>query len=398
MRALKMPAAAIAVALAVLSSLSDPRTANAQTAELIGQDYSREAMEQALGTKERYEHYGILFDTDKATIQAVSEPLLDDIATALGSFPDWRLLIVGHTDAVGDAGYNMNLSLERAVAIRAALEQRGVEASRLLAAGRGIEQPVASNDTPEGRALNRRVELVRVTDSAAARDLLRGMSGFLAAQDRLAYDYDATFEVVTNADQKLGLASSGTVTLDRPDRIRATSTGGFLSAEVLFDGTTLTLFGRNANLYTQASEPGSIDRLVDRLREGFGRPLPAADLLLSNPYEALTEEVYDAKDLGSGVIDGTECDWLAFRTADVDWQIWIAQGERPYPCRYVITSKHVPGAPQYTIQLRNWRFGDQVAAESFAFDNQTGATMVPPEELRAKMSELPGHFMRGGEE
>lgn len=398
MKALKLPAAAIAIALAVLSTLSDPGAVNAQSANSAAQDYSREAMEQALMTKERYELYGILFDTDKATIQAASAQLLDDIATAMRNYPDWQLRIVGHTDSIGDAEYNVKLSLERAATVKAALEQRGVATSRLTAAGLGAGHPVASNETSEGRALNRRVELIRFTDSAAARDLLRGMSDFLAAQDRLAYDYDATFEVVTNADQKLGLASSGTVTLDRPDRIRASTTGGFASMEVLFDGTTLTLFGRNADLYTQVSEPGSLDRLVERLREAYGRALPAADLLLSNPYEALTEDVYDAKDLGSGVIDGTECDWLAFRTTEVDWQIWIAQGERPYPCRYVITTKDVANAPQYTIQLRNWRFGDQVAAESFVFDVPAAATKIEPEELRAKLSELPGNFSTGGEQ
>lgn len=267
MKALKLPAAAIAIALVVLSTLSDPGAANAQSANSTAQDYSREAMEQALMTKERYELYGILFDTDKATIQAASAQLLDDIATAMRNYPDWQLRIVGHTDSIGDAEYNVKLSLERAATVKAALEQRGVATSRLTAAGLGAGHPVASNETSEGRALNRRVELIRFTDSAAARDLLRGMSDFLAAQDRLAYDYDAMFEVVTNADQKLGLASSGTVTLDRPDRIRASTTGGFASMEVLFDGTTLTLFGRNADLYTQVSEPGSLDRLVERLRE-----------------------------------------------------------------------------------------------------------------------------------
>ena len=56
-------------------------------------------------------------------------------------------------------------------------------------------------------------------------------------------------------------------------------------------------------------------------------------------------DVIDVKDLGSGVIGGVECDHLAFRTKEVDWQIWIAQGNRPYPCRYVITSSKVAQAP-----------------------------------------------------
>ena len=112
---------------------------------------------------------------------------------------------------------------------------------------------------------------------------------------------------------------------------------------MVFDGKTLTLLGKNANLYAQVDAPGTIDQLVDVLRDKYHRPVPAADLLMSDPYKELMPLVTDVKDLGSGVIHGIECDHLAFRTKEVDWQIWIAQGARPYPCRYVITSKKVSG-------------------------------------------------------
>lgn len=230
---------------------------------------------------------------------------------------------------------------------------------------------------------------------AEAKALLKAMSDYLAAQKTISFDYDATLEVVTKEDQKLGLASSGAVTLDRPDRIRATRSGGFANLEMVFDGTTLTLLGKNANLYTQIQVPGTIDHLVDELRDTYGRPLPAADLLMSNPYQELMSEVVDVKDLGSGVIGGVECDFLAFRTNEVDWQIWIAQGERPYPCRYVITSKRVAYGPQYTIQIRNWRTGDEVTGHDYAFRNSTGATKVELEELREKVRELPENFSMG---
>jgi hypothetical protein len=220
------------------------------------------------------------------------------------------------------------------------------------------------------------------------------MSDYLAAQDSLAFDYDSTFEVVTHGGQKLGLASSGAVSLDRPDHLRTSRAGGFADLETVFDGKTLTLLGKNANMYTQVEEPGSVDRLVDVLRDTYGRPLPAADLILSNPYDALMAEVYDVKDLGSGVIGGKECDWLAFRTEDVDWQIWIAQGDQPLPCRYVITTKDMERAPQYAIDFRDWRTGDAVAADTYAFEAPAGATKIELEDLRAKVAELPGHFQR----
>lgn len=227
-----------------------------------------------------------------------------------------------------------------------------------------------------------------------ARELLKGMSDFISSQQAMALDFDATYEVVTNDGQKLGLASSGSVTLNRPNRIRASRHGGFVHVETVFDGTTLTLLGRNTNVYIQIELPGTVDNLIDELRDTYGRPLPAADLLVANPYAVMMEEVVDVKDLGSGVIGGMECDWLAFRTDEVDWQIWIAQGERPYPCRYVITNRQVAHSPQYTVDFRNWRFGTDATGD-FEFKSPAGATKIELEELREHIRDLPGHFTIG---
>src|SRR5579871_4734686 len=366
--------------LGLITSLALLTAANAtvwaQTAQEQEKGYRLETMEQALQTKERFDLYGLHFDSDKATIQPESKPLLDDIATALKNFPDWRLRIVGHTDSTADPLHNLHLSVDRALAVRAAIADRGVDILRLTASGLGEDQPIASNATPEGRALNRRVELDRVTDSAEAKRMLKAMSDFLGAQKNLSFGFDSVFEVITPNAQKLGLASSGTATLSRPDKIRFARSGGFADYEILYDGKTLTFLGKNANLFTQIAAPGTVDQLIDTLQEKYHRPLPGADLLMTNSYDELMQDVYDSKDLGSGVINGVECDSLAFRKNDVDWQIWIAQGDRPYPCKFVITTKIVSGGPQYTIQFRDWRFGNDAVVDDFAFKNATGAKPV----------------------
>ena len=231
-------------------------------------------------------------------------------------------------------------------------------------------------------------------DEADAKRIFKAMSDYVGAQKSLSFEYDATLEVVTKDDQKLALASSGTVTLNRPDKIRVTRAGGFADVEMSFDGKTLTLLGKNLNLYTQLDVPGTIDHLVDELRDTYQRPLPAADLLLSNCYDAMMADVVDVKDLGSGVIGGVECDFLAFRTNDVDWQIWIAQGKRPYVCRYVITSKLISGGPQYTIQIRNLKTGGEVAATDFSFKNPSKANKVELKDLKGA-ADLPDHFRKG---
>jgi len=224
------------------------------------------------------------------------------------------------------------------------------------------------------------------------------MTDYLGAQGAMSFDYDATLEVVTTDRQKLELAASGMVSLVRPDKIRATRSGGFVDIETVFDGRTLTFLGKNKNVYTQLELPGSFDHLVNELQNKYDRPLPAADLFLTNAYDELMADVTDVKDLGSGVIGGIECDYLAFRTKDVDFQIWIAQGAKPHPCRYVITSKQIADGPQYTIQLRNWKTGGDVTTTDYAFKPPAGAKKINLDELKAmkNMGELPSHFIVGG--
>jgi hypothetical protein len=368
-----------------------PDVALAQTAET----YSKEAMEQALETKQRYDLYGVHFDVDKATIKPDTEPLLDDIATALRNFPSWQLRIVGHTDATGDSAHNEQLSLARAEAIKEGLLKRGIAAWRLETEGAGQSQPVASNDTSEGQALNRRVELARFTSEPVK--LLKAMSDYMSAQDALSVEIDSTLEVVTTDRQKLALASSGSVTLQRPDKIRATRTGGFASIESVFDGKTLTILGKNKNAFTRVEIPGSVDHLIDELKDKYNMPLPAADLLLSNSFAELMQDVVVAKDAGSGIIRGTECDHLAFRNRDFDWQIWITQGDEPVPCRFTITSTTMDGSPQYDIQFGTWKKGVQVTDRDFTFKAPPGAVEIDPKAL-SEASDLPENFKIGGDQ
>ena len=92
------------------------------------------------------------------------------------------------------------------------------------------------------------------------------MSDYLGAQKAISFDYDTNLEIVSTQQEKIGLASSGTLTLNRPNKIHLTREGGFSNVEMVFDGKTLTLLGKNTNLYAQIEAPGTIDQLVDVLR------------------------------------------------------------------------------------------------------------------------------------
>lgn len=103
---------------------------------------------------------GVLFQTGQAELTPLAKQRLETVAQALAAYPDRAIVIEGHTDAQGDEEKNRQLSLQRADAVRSYLTQRGVPPDRMHVYGRGESEPVASNDTVEGRANNRRVEIV----------------------------------------------------------------------------------------------------------------------------------------------------------------------------------------------------------------------------------------------
>lgn len=103
---------------------------------------------------------GILFDVDSAAIRASLQSDIRALAQNLQAYPNTTVDVIGHTDNTGSAGYNQDLSARRAQAVAGVLLEQGVSPMRVRAFGRGEDAPVASNLTPEGRQLNRRVEVV----------------------------------------------------------------------------------------------------------------------------------------------------------------------------------------------------------------------------------------------
>lgn len=119
-------------------------------------------MAKALADAGRIALYGIYFDTNKSAVKAQSRPTLEQIAALLKAQPKLKLAVVGHTDDIGGASYNKGLSQRRADAVVATLiEDFGIAPERLESRGLGMDKPVADNDSEEGRAKNRRVELVK---------------------------------------------------------------------------------------------------------------------------------------------------------------------------------------------------------------------------------------------
>lgn len=204
--------------------------------------------------------------------------------------------------------------------------------------------------------------------------ILRAMTAHLSRLKAFTARYDVDNEIIDVDGQKLQFSSSGTLAVERPNKLRVTRKGAFAEAELVFDGSTISIVGRQANVYAQLPSPGSaIEEAVEELRAATGIDAPGADLLAADSYAVLTEDVVEGSHIGTGVVGGVECEHLAFRNPRVDWQIWIAKGDKPLPMKYVVTTKWITGAPQFTLRLADWNEAPQLGADRFVFTAPPGA-------------------------
>jgi hypothetical protein len=231
-----------------------------------------------------------------------------------------------------------------------------------------------------------------VTRAAAegndAKSILKAMSDYVSSQKTIELTFDSDIEIITPQLEKIQYTNSGEALLSRPDRLRAHRRGGNADVALFFDGKTASIYGKSNNGYARFDAAGTVDQLIEALRQGHGIALPGADLLQSNSYNVLIAGVQEAKYMGRGVIDGLDCEHLAFRNADTDWQLWVEVGQRPIPRKMVITSKTLNSAPQYTLRVKSWKTGVKPARDAFAFTPPAGATKLNPDDL-IDLDELP---------
>jgi len=124
--------------------------------------FDAEEMRKALDEEGHVAVYGIYFDNDRAALKLGAEKVLIQMVILMKNNPDLAIEIQGHTDNTGPADHNLDLSTRRAETVKSFLLTYGIEARRMVSKGYGEEKPVAPNDTEEGRAMNRRVELRKI--------------------------------------------------------------------------------------------------------------------------------------------------------------------------------------------------------------------------------------------
>lgn len=217
---------------------------------------------------------------------------------------------------------------------------------------------------------------------ADATKILTEMSSYMTGLPAFSVDFDATTDVVTHNGQKLKLARSGSIAVNRPGQLRVTNHGALSNMELILDGENVTLFGKTINRYFQLPAT-TIDDAVANVRDHIRFDMPGADLLTNAPLELDATDIRSGVHVGMTTIGGQDVHHLAFRGNEVDWQLWVKDGETPLPVQYVITSKLLAGGPEYSILMTNWNTEPEFDDATFAFTPPSGAAELTSFEIDA---------------
>jgi hypothetical protein len=206
--------------------------------------------------------------------------------------------------------------------------------------------------------------------------IFRASCKYLAAAKGFGVKVEVWKDVVLPSGQKLQTTRTLEVQEQRPDQLRIEVRSPRDSRGFWYDDKKLTMLDRAMNLYGVMEVPGNIDKVLDAVEERFGIEIPLGDVLVSDPYRNMMDNVETAEDLGKVMVLGAVCHHLAFTGANADCQIWIADGPKPLPRKIVINFKTIAGSPQVTQIFSDWDLVSPISDSVFAFVPPDGASKI----------------------
>jgi hypothetical protein len=217
-----------------------------------------------------------------------------------------------------------------------------------------------------------------IPDTPDGRQVMMRMADYLSKASALSVTLHTAYDAVQQDGSKIEWNETRAVTLSRPDRLRVDSERSDGSRSlVVFNGKEVTVFDEQARVYAQSSHPGTVDEAVVHFVRDLKMRLPLAILLLQRLPAELQQRVESVEYVESSVTLGAPALHIAGKTATVDFQLWIAEGDRPLPLHAVLTYKDAPGQPQFRAQFSDWQIDVKPPDSLFTFTPPSGVNKIP---------------------
>jgi hypothetical protein len=216
---------------------------------------------------------------------------------------------------------------------------------------------------------------VEIKDERALK-LLKGMSDTLARAKTMGFTVRGIVPISSPTGQYLSMFGSSRVLMQRPNKLFVESRGDLFPSDVTFDGKTVTAIGAGKKFYTQmAAAHPTIDAIAQSAGPGADVLAPFLDVLLSDPYAALTRDYQSALWVGQSTVGGVKTDHLAFTAKGVDWEVWIGVADK-LPRLAVISHRSGERQPTFTVEYSQWKLDAPIPAQTFSAAIPKGATKI----------------------
>jgi hypothetical protein len=237
-------------------------------------------------------------------------------------------------------------------------------ASLLLACGLGMAQ-----DTPGGAA----APASSAVEAAAVATVER-MQAFIGALKAYSVNARTTEDEILSFGYKLQNNETVDLLVSEPNSLRVDVAGDDRDQLYLLHDSNFTMLAKRMNVYTQFPIKVSLAEAVGKLLDD-GVEMPLIDFIYQGSHGSLLDGVRAGRVVGTSRIDGVLCDHLAFRQSTIDWQLWVAQGDKPLPRKILITTRYEVGDPQFEATL-TWDVAPKITATSFAFAPPADARQI----------------------
>jgi hypothetical protein len=240
------------------------------------------------------------------------------------------------------------------------------------------------------------IEAARAEETDEVLATIRRMSEFLASRPALRYASLVRYDAIQHSGQKFEFGSRRELTFVAPDRVRMEAhhwDGGHQI--ITFDGKQLAAAAPQQGVYASIDYAGTAGEAFDYVNAEHGVASPLLDLVRRDLPDEIADQVLSARHIGTVTVAGATCDQLAVHAKHLDFQIFIRQGNEPFPVRLVIDYHGEEGRPQFRAQLVDWEVPSELPDPLFQYAPQAGAQRVEFPEL---MDLLFGRVEAEGEE
>jgi hypothetical protein len=194
------------------------------------------------------------------------------------------------------------------------------------------------------------------------------MSEKLVASKSFSYRSKSAIELQSDSGQFVTFFTEAEVALQRPNKLHMSVSGDSPSIHLYYDGNKVSAIDVDSNVYAVSTPLANIDDMLNYVMTKAQVNFPSADIMYSDPYATMTKNLTDATVIGDSAINGVAVEHFAYREPTIDWEIWIAKGEKALPLRLAMTYRQVQGHPSFLVEFTDWKLNPKLKAQTFAFN------------------------------